>query len=163
MEVNEMATRTELAPVKARELFPFEPFQTFRQRMNRVFEEAFGPLGAPGEEISLAGWTPSCDIYETDNEIVVKAELPEVKKEDVKVSIDGNTLEITGERKFAEETKRENYHRIERSYGQFMRSFTLPNSVDSTKIGAEFKEGILRVTLPKREGAKPKQIEVKVK
>jgi HSP20 family protein len=158
-----MATRTELAPAKVRELFPGEPFQTFRQRMNRFFEEAFGPLGLPGEGMSLAGWTPSCDIYETGNEIVVKAELPEVRKEDVKVSIDGNTLELTGERKFTQETERENYHRIERTYGQFMRSFTLPTSVDSNKISAEFKEGILRVTLPKREGAKPKQIEVKVK
>ncbi len=159
-----MARGTEVATAKAREIAPIDPFTTMRQRMNRMIEEAFGPLALPGDEsVSLAGWTPSCDIFETDNDIVVKAELPGVKKEDVKVSVDRNLLEVTGERKFSEETKRENYHRIESSYGQFSRSFTLPTAVDANKINAEFKDGILRVTLPKREDAKPKQIEVKVK
>jgi HSP20 family protein len=115
------------------------------------------------ENWSLTTWAPVCDIYETDNEIVVKAELPEVKKEDVHVSIENNLLTIRGERKLSEETKRENYHRLERRYGAFTRSFTLPSFADTSKINAEFKDGMLRVTLPKREEAKPKQIEVKVK
>jgi HSP20 family protein len=122
------------------------------------------PFGRLGEENwSLTTWAPACDIYETDNEIVVKAELPEVKKEDVHVSLENNLLTIRGERKLSEETKRENYHRLERRYGAFTRSLTLPNFADTSKINAEFKDGMLRVTLPKREEAKPKQIEVKVK
>ncbi len=115
------------------------------------------------ENWSLSTWAPACDIYENENEIVVKAELPEVKKEDVQVAIENNVLSIRGERKFSEETKQENYHRVERSYGEFMRSFTLPSFVDASKVNAEFKDGLLRVTMPKREEAKPKQIEVKVK
>jgi HSP20 family protein len=126
--------------------------------------EGLEPFRGFGEENwSLSTWSPVCDIYETDNEIVVKAELPEVKKEDVHVSIENNLLTIRGERKFSEETKKENYHRVERSYGEFTRSFTLPNFVDSNKINAEFKDGMLRVTMAKREEAKAKQIEVKVK
>lgn len=157
-----MATGTGLAPLRVfGELATTDPFRRLRERMNRLFDERFGPPAFP-EEMTLAAWTPSCDVYETDGEIVVKAELPEVKKDDVKVSIDGNMLEIRGERKFSEETKRENYHRIERCYGQFTRSFTLPTTVDANKINAEFKEGMLKVTLPKREEAKPKQVEVKV-
>jgi HSP20 family protein len=153
-----------LAPVRAaRELMGFDPFRQFEERFRRFFEgfEPFGPFGE--ENWSLATWAPACDIYETDDEIVVKAELPEVKKEDVHVSIENNVLTIRGERKFSEETKKENWRRVERSYGEFMRSFTLPSFVDPNKVSAEFKDGVLRVTLQKREETKPKQIEVKVK
>lgn len=156
---------TALAPTRgSREMTAFDPFRNFQQRLNRLFGEVFDPL-APGleENWSLTTWTPACDIYETDNEIVVKAELPEVKKEDVHVSFENNLLTIRGERKFSEETKKENYHRVERSYGEFTRSFTLPNFVDTNKINAEFKDGVLRVTMAKREEAKPKQIEIKIK
>jgi HSP20 family protein len=107
-------------------------------------------------------WTPACDIYETANEVVLKAELPEVKKEDVKVLLENNVLILRGERKFEEKTDLENYHRVERQYGEFVRSFTLPMFVDATKINAEFKEGVLIVTLPKHEETKPKHINVKV-
>jgi HSP20 family protein len=153
-----------LAPMKgSRELMGFDPFRPFEERLRRFFE-GFEPLKTLGEENwSLATWAPAVDIYETDNEIVVKAELPEVKKEDVYVSIDNNLLTIRGERKFSEDTKKENYHRVERSYGEFTRSFTLPSFIDANKVNAEFKDGVLRVTLAKREEAKPKQIEVKVK
>ncbi len=155
---------TALAPSGSREGLIFDPFRNFEERMRRFFGEGFDPFGRFGEENwSLAAWAPACDIYETDNEIVVKAELPEVKKEDVKVSVENNILTIHGERKFSEETKRENYHRLERSYGEFTRSFTLPSFVETSKINAEFKDGMLRVTMPKREEAKPKQVEVKVK
>jgi HSP20 family protein len=158
-----MATRTELARAKASEVSPFEPTPTFSQRLNGLMEDFFRPLALTEESLTLASWAPSCDIYETDNEVVVKAELPEVKSEDVRVSVDGDLLEITGERKFEGESSEENYHRIESSYGKFMRSFYLPTSVDTSKINAEFKEGILRLTLPKRESAKPKRIEIVVK
>ena len=111
----------------------------------------------------MKAWMPPCDIYETDKELVLKFELPEVKKEDVKVTMENNVLMLRGERKFEEETDRENYHRIERHYGEFMRSFNVPMFVDATKIKAEFKDGLLTVTLPKREDAKAKQIDVKVR
>ena len=153
-----------MAPLGSRGWLALDPFRNFEERMRRFFGEGFGPFGRFGEESwSLTTWSPACDIYETDNEVVVKAELPEVKKEDVKVSIENNIMTIHGERKFSEETKRENYHRLERSYGEFTRSFTLPSFVDTSKINAEFKDGMLRVTMPKREEAKPKQVEVKVK
>jgi HSP20 family protein len=128
-----------------------------------MFEEGFGFPVLREEAGSLSSWAPACDIYETENEIVVKAELPEVKKDNVSVSIEDNVLTIRGERKFEEETSHENYHRIERAHGEFVRSFALPATIDSARIGAEFKDGILRVTLPKREEAKPKQIEVNIK
>jgi HSP20 family protein len=152
---------TAMAPSRSlRELMGFDPFRKFQEG----FLEGFDPFRAfGGENWSLATWAPACDIYENNNEIVVKAELPEVKREDVRVSIENNVLTIHGERKFSEETKKENYHRVERNYGEFTRSFSLPNFVDTSKVNAEFKDGILRVTLAKREEAKPKQVEVKVK
>jgi HSP20 family protein len=157
-----MATGTGLAPFKAfRSLLAPEPVYTLQQRLNRLFEEAFLPQGA--EPFSLEGWSPSCDIYETENEIVVKAEIPGVKKEDVKLSMQDNVLTLSGERKFEEETKKENYVRVERGYGSFTRSFTLPPSVDVKTISAEFKDGLLEVKLPKLEQAKPKEVEINVK
>lgn len=140
-----------------------DPFRALQQRINTLFEDSLGLAPFSEETWSLSSWAPACDIYETENEIVVKAELPEVKKEDVQVSLENNVLTIRGDRKFSDETKREDYHRIERSYGEFVRSFTLPAIIDSNRIAAEFKEGVLRVTLPKREEARPKQIEVAVK
>jgi HSP20 family protein len=158
-------TGTALAPARAlRELIARDPFRYFQQRLNRFFEEPFGALAPFGEEPwSLTSWSPACDIYETDSEIVVKAELPEVEKENVHVTLENNVLTIRGERKFEENTERENYHRVERSYGEFVRSFTLPSFADPNKVNAEFKDGMLRVTIAKREEAKPKQVEVKVK
>jgi HSP20 family protein len=169
MEENIMANKsgTALAP---REVIggmlsadPF--FRNFEQRMKRVFGEGFGRLFEPiaEESWSVTTWAPTCDVYETDNEIVVKAELPEVKKENIQVNLENNVLTIRGERKFEEETKKENFHRIERSYGEFERSFTLPSIADPNKINAEYKDGMLRVVIGKREEAKPKQVEVKIK
>lgn len=148
----------------SREMTAYDPFRQMQERFNRVFGEGFDPFFKPfaQENWSLSTWAPMCDIFETENEIVVKAELPEVKKEDLKVSIENNVLTIHGERKFSDETKRDNYHRVERSYGEFLRSFTLPNFVDTSKINAEFKDGMLRVTLMKKEETKPKNVEVKV-
>jgi HSP20 family protein len=146
---------------KPQNLRTWDPF-FFETPFNRFFE-GFNRLAPFGEEFPLTKWTPSCDVYETTKEIVIKAELPGLKREDVNVSVENNVLTIFGERKFEEETKKENYHRVERTYGEFMRSFTLPQFVDPARINAEFKEGVLMLTLPKREEAKPKQIEVKVK
>ena len=136
-----------------------------QNRLNRLFEETFGPYTTqapisddPG---AFTTWTPLCDIYETDKNIVIKTELPEVKRENVSVMFDNNVLTISGERK-ADEEKGQSYHRQERIYGRFLRSFTLPPFVDTGKITAESKEGMLLITLPKVEEAKAKQIEVKV-
>ncbi len=155
---------TSMAPRTSREVTAFDPFQQMQERLNRAFGEGFDPFfkGLPRENWSLSTWAPVCDIYETENEIVVKAELPEVKKENLKVAVENNVLTIHGERKFSEETKRDNYHRVERSYGEFMRSFTLPNFVDTAKINAEFKDGMLCIKLAKKEETKPKNVEVKV-
>lgn len=158
-----MFKATAVAPAKEARGVVTNPFRDFERRLNRLFGENFGFMPEGEENFSLATWAPACDIFETENEIVVKAELPEVKREDVKVSIEDNVLTVRGERKFEGETKRENYHRVERSYGEFMRSFTLPNYVDAGKVTADFKDGMLNVTLPKRAESKPKQIEVNVK
>src|SRR5262245_27456456 len=140
-------------------------FRGFERNMRRLLGEGFGRFLEPFDEEnrSLTTWAPSCDVYETDNEIVVKAELPEVKKENINVNLENNVLTIRGERRFDEEAKKENYHRIERSYGNFVRSFTLPSFADPNKINAEYKDGVLRVTIAKREESKPKHVEVKVK
>ena len=136
-----------------------------QNRLNRLFDETFGPFTtqAPisGDPGAFTTWTPLCDIYETDKNIVIKTELPEVKKENVSVMFDNNVLTISGERK-ADEGTGQSYHRQERIYGRFLRSFTLPPFVDTKNITAESREGMLLVTLPKVEEAKAKQIEVKV-
>jgi HSP20 family protein len=130
-----------------------------QREINQLFE---GNLGAGGGEgAALSTWTPAVDIYEDETAFIIKAELPEVNREDVKVGLNDNVLSIAGERRVENEDKREGYHRIERSYGQFYRSFTLPPNVNPEAINAEFKDGVLRLTLPKREEAKPKQIQVK--
>jgi len=146
----------------------FEPFRdlvTIQDRMNRLFDEAFrgAPRGASEEDWALGGsWAPAVDIFEQEGSIVLKAELPGVDPKDVDIRVENNTLTLRGERRFDNEVKREAYHRIERSYGTFARSFSLPNVVDVEKIKAECKDGVLRVTLPKKEEAKPKQISINV-
>jgi len=110
----------------------------------------------------LPDWSPLVDISEDDKEYLVKADLPEMKKEDVKVTVENGVLSISGERKSEKEEKRNKFHRIERSYGTFLRTFTLPDNADSTKIAAEFKEGVLKVHLPKIPAAKPQHVEVKL-
>jgi HSP20 family protein len=151
-----------MTPVK--DLMSLDPFRLFPNRMERLFEEPMNLFRqTPGnEEWMFKGWTPPCDIFETDKELVMKFELPEIKKEDVSVTIEQNVLTLRGERKFEERTDRDSYHRIERRYGEFLRSFNVPLYVDAAKINAEFKDGVLTVTLPKSEEARPKQINVKV-
>jgi len=143
--------------------FIMDPFGIFS---NRMLEEPLSMLRPklPVEENywPMKPWTPACDIFETKKEIVLKFEIPEVMKENVKVTMENQVLTLRGERKFEEETNRENYHRVERHYGEFMRSFIVPMSIDATKISAEFNCGVLTVTLPKREEAIAKQIDVRV-
>lgn len=158
-----MLKGTALAPSKMMKEIAIDPFRDFQRRLNRLFGEGVGFWPETGEAMSLSTWSPACDVFENDNAIMIKAELPGVKKEDVKVTIENNVLTLRGERKFEEEVKRENFHRVERAYGEFMRSFTLPNYVDSANIKAEFKDGLLNLTLPKREEAKAKQVEVAIK
>jgi HSP20 family protein len=134
-----------------------------QREINRVFDNFFRGGVQADESFGLSYWTPAVDIAELENEYVVKVELPGVSKDDVKITLESNVLTIRGEKKQEKEAKDGNYHRVERSYGSFQRSFTLPTTVKNDKIDAVYKDGILTITLPKAEEAKPKQIEVKVK
>jgi HSP20 family protein len=134
-----------------------------QQEINRMFHKFFHGGVQDDGSYALSYWTPAVDIAEHENEYIVKCELPGVNKDDVKITLESNILTIRGEKKQEQEAMKENYHRVERTYGSFQRSFTLPTSVRSDKIDATFKDGILSVTLPKAEEAKPKQIEVKMK
>jgi HSP20 family protein len=138
---------------------PFKDLVTLREKMNRLFEEAFTGRGEEKDLVS-GTWTPSVDIYETENSLVLTAEVPGIKEDDVEIKIEDNTLILQGERKFEKETKEESYHRIERSYGSFYRSFTLPSSIDQDKIQAEHENGVLRITMPKKPEMKPKKVKV---
>jgi len=125
-------------------------------RLNRMFEAAF-----TGEPMATGSWVPAVDIFETtEKDVVVKADLPEMKREDIKVTFENNVLTIEGERRFGTEVAQDKYHRVERGYGAFRRSFSLPTNVDATRVTAGFQDGVLTVTLPRREESRPKQIQV---
>jgi HSP20 family protein len=142
---------------------PFKEMDETHSRLAKIFGLSQPRFGNGGQELmTIAEWAPSVDIIEDEKEWLVKADLPEVKKEDVKVTVENGVLTITGERRLEKEEKDKKYHRVERSYGSFFRSFTLPDAADSPKVSAEFKEGVLKVHLPKSERAKPKAIEVKL-
>ena len=137
---------------------PFRDMITLREKMNRLFEDTF--TGKEGKDIVQGTWAPSVDIYENENELILTAEVPGVKEDDIEIKIEDSTLSISGERKFEKETKEENYHRIERSYGSFYRSFTLPNFIDHEKVKAEHENGLLRITMPKRAELKARKVHV---
>jgi HSP20 family protein len=144
----------------------WDPRREMEEIQNRV-ASLFGrrlPLKKDGGEegFTLTEWIPPVDIAEDDKEYAIKVELPGVNKEDLRVSVEGGVLSISGERKAEKEEKNKKYHRIERTYGSFARSFTLPEGTASDKVSAEFKDGVLRVHLPKDEAAKPKSIDVKI-
>ncbi len=142
---------------------PFKELDDLQNRLSTLFGRA--PIRRDTdkrEALTVAEWAPLVDITEDEKEYVIKVEVPEVKKEDVKLAVDEDVLTISGERKFEKEEKGKKYHRVERAYGSFMRSFTLPEDTDSNKITADFKDGVLKVHLTKTEKAKPKSIEVKV-
>ena len=140
---------------------PFRELEQVSERLNRVFGRPAGRESGEGGLVA-AEWAPVVDIQETDKEFLIKAELPEVRKEDVKVEIAQGVLCIEGERKHEKEEKGRKFHRIEQSYGKFLRTFALPADVDQKKVAAEFKDGVLHVHLAKTDLAKPKAIEVKV-
>ncbi len=146
---------------KWKPLSDWDPFRELEEFSNRL-GSVFGQLPARRQSGAMSEWSPSVDIVEDDKEFTVKAELPEMKKEDVHVSLENNVLTIHGERKTEREEKGKRYHRRERSYGTFTRSFGLPEGTDASKVKAEFKDGLLQVHLPKSEQAKPKQIDVRV-
>jgi HSP20 family protein len=140
-------------------LEPFRGLSTLQDQFNRLFNESFRNSA---EESALTTWAPAVDIYETPNELVVKADLPDVNEKDIDVRVENNLLTIRGERKFEKSVSEENFLRVERTYGAFSRSFSLPNTVNAEAIGAEYKNGVLTVTLPKREESKPRQVKVTV-
>src|ERR1700704_2236442 len=132
---------------------PLTNFRSFEDAITRMLSE---PRGA-------RPWSPSVDIYETENELVLKADLPDVKLEDIEVRVENQTLTLKGERKFEKDESAKGYHRMERNYGTFVRSFTVPTSVDAEKVAAEYKNGVLTVKLPKKKAAKPRQVKIEVK
>ncbi|TKS59902.1 MAG: heat-shock protein Hsp20 [Nitrospira sp.] len=140
---------------------PFRELEDMSERLNRVFTRPASRTGGK-EHLIVADWVPTVDISETDGEYLIKAELPDVKKEDVKVTVEDGVLTLQGERLREKEEKGKKYHRVERSYGSFLRSFTLPESVDESGVKAEYKDGLLNLHLPKTEKVKPKAIDVKV-
>src|SRR5215472_10570517 len=140
-------------------LEPFRGLANLQDQFNRIFNDSIRNFS---EESAVTTWAPSVDIYETHNELVVKADLPDVDEKDIDVRVENNLLTIRGERKLEKSVTEENYLRVERTYGSFSRSFSLPNTVNSEAIAAEYKNGVLTVTLPKREEAKPRQVKVSV-
>jgi HSP20 family protein len=144
-------------------LDPFRDLSSIQERMNQIFEDALARSRGREEGLRTGMWTPAVDIYENSDFVVVKAELPGVEKNQISVEVKGGILSLRGERKFEKEVKEESFHRIERSYGSFQRSFSLPVSVDQDQVTARFEDGVLEVKLPKKEKAKPKQIQVDVK
>ena len=138
---------------------PFREFTTLQDRMNRLFRDSFGE----GQEaLTSTSFAPAVDVYEDEHNVTLKIEVPGIDEKDIDVRIENNVLTVHGERKFEKEEKEENFRRVERQYGSFTRTFTLPNTVDSEKVSANYEKGILKVTLPKRAEAKPKQIKVNV-
>src|SRR5215831_20656518 len=146
--------------IKNMSLTHYDPLSNFPSSF-RTFEDAVARM--LNEPRGARPWSPSVDIYENENELVLEADLPDVKLEDIEVRVENQTLTLKGERKFEEDQSVRGYHRIERSYGTFTRSFTVPTTVDSDKVSAEFKNGVLTVKLPKKEAAKPRQVKIEVK
>lgn len=147
---------------KMRTINRWEPSRgatTLQEQLNRVFGDM---LERAGEESNLTPWAPAVDIFETEHELVVQADLPDVNPQDLDIRVENNILTIRGERKFENKVNEENYLRVERAYGSFSRSFSLANSVKSDAIKADYQNGVLTLSIPKREEAKPKQIKVNV-
>jgi HSP20 family protein len=138
---------------------PFRSGNTLQEQVNRLFESTYGGRSS---ESALTTWSPAVDIYDTENELVLKADLPAIDEKDLDIRIENNTLTVRGERKFEKQVNEDNYLRVERSYGSFSRSFSLPNTINTEAIRAEYKNGVLTVQMPKRAESKPKQVKVNV-
>ncbi len=138
---------------------PFRDLITIREKMNPLFEEAVISRGEEKDLVS-SSWTPTVDIFETENELVLSAEVPGINEKDIEIKIEDNTLTLRGERKFEKETKEENYHRIERAYGSFLRSFSLPLYINQDNIKAEHLNGVLKIIMPKKPELKPRKVKI---
>src|SRR5881296_2545091 len=136
-------------------------FSTLQDRVNRTFRESYSPEG-PGDALTTANFAPPVDVYEDEQGVTLKIEVPGIDEKDIDVSIASNTLTVRGERTLEKEEKEENFQRVERQYGSFTRSFTLPNSVDPEQVTAHYDKGVLKISLAKKAEAKPKQIKVNV-
>ena len=140
---------------------PFREFVTLQNRMNQLFHDSFAPEGS-NEALTTTTFTPAVDVYEDEHNVTLKIEVPGIDEKDIDVRVENNTLSVHGERKFEKEDKEENYRRVERQYGSFTRTFTLPTTVDPEKIEADYDKGVLKIQLAKKAEAKPKQIKVNV-
>jgi HSP20 family protein len=144
---------------------PFREFVTIQDRMNRLFRDSYGTEGREGvgaEALTNTSFAPPVDVYEDEHNVTLKIEVPGIDEKDIDVRIENNTLTVHGERKFEKEEKEENYRRVERQYGSFTRTFTLPNTVEQDSVQANYDKGVLNITLAKKAEAKPKQIKVNV-
>ena len=140
---------------------PFREFSTLQDRMNRLFRESFSDAGRD-DSLTASNFAPAVDVYEDEHNVTLKIEVPGIDEKDIDVRIENNVLTVHGERKIEKEEKEENYRRVERQYGSFTRTFTLPNTVDTDNVQAQYDKGVLKISLPKKAEAKPKQIKVNV-
>jgi HSP20 family protein len=140
---------------------PFREFTTLQDRMNRLFQDSYGNQGRE-EALATSSFAPAVDVYEDEHKITLKIEVPGIDENDIDIRVENNLLTVHGERKFEKEEKEENYRRVEREYGSFTRSFTLPNTVDPENVQANYEKGVLKIKLAKKAEAKPKQIKVNV-
>ena len=142
---------------------PFRELNSITDRMNRLFQDAWGNTGRTSEEgLATMNFVPPVDVYEDEHNVTIKMEVPGIDQKDIDIRLENNTLVVRGERKFEQDEKEENFHRIERRYGSFYRAFTLPNTVDTENVNANYENGVLKIQLAKRAEAKPKQIKVNV-
>jgi len=139
---------------------PFREFSTLQDRMNRLFRDSYS-VGRE-ESLTTSSFAPPVDVYEDEHKVTLKIEVPGIDEKDIDVRLENNTLSVQGERKFEKEEKEENFRRVERQYGSFTRTFSLPTTVDADKVSANYEKGVLKITLPKKAEAKPKQIKVNV-
>jgi HSP20 family protein len=139
---------------------PFREFSTLQDRINRVFRESY--TGNQDDSLTTSSFAPAVDVYEDEHKVSLKIEVPGIEEKDIDVRVENNTLTVHGERKIEKEEKEENYRRVERQYGSFTRTFTLPQTVDTENVSANYDKGVLKITLPKKAEAKPKQIKVNV-
>ena len=140
---------------------PFREFATLQDRMNRLFRDSFNDVGRD-ESLSTSTFSPAVDVYEDEHKVTLKIEVPGIEEKDIDVRVENNTLTVHGERTIEKEEKEENYRRVERQYGAFTRTFTLPQTVDTDNVSANYDKGVLKISLPKKAEAKPKQIKVHV-
>jgi HSP20 family protein len=140
--------------------YPYRELNTLQDRVNRLFHESFS--GGRDESLATSSFAPAVDVYEDEHNVTLKIEVPGIDEKDIDVRVENNTLTVHGERKFEKEEKEENYRRVERQYGSFSRTFTLPNTVDTESVSADYEKGVLKIKLAKKAEAKPKQIKVNV-